>query len=59
MSKIQSNPNILPLFVHCSCGGILRVALYWVKGTTIAVQAWTGPDVSRRLRLPDFKTVST
>jgi hypothetical protein len=22
-------------------------------------QAWTGPDGSRRLRLPDFKTVGT
>ena len=24
---------------------------------TIPLQAWTGPEVSRRLRLPDFKTV--
>jgi len=41
------------------CGGILRVAVYWVRGKTIAVQAWTDPEGSRRLRLPDFKTVST
>jgi len=27
------------------------------KGKVIPLQAWTGPEVSRRLRLPDFKTV--
>ena len=25
----------------------------------IALQAWTGPEGSRRLRLPDFKTMGT
>jgi hypothetical protein len=30
-----------------------------VKGKAIPLQAWTGPEVSRRLRLPDFKTVGT
>jgi hypothetical protein len=29
------------------------------KGKAIPLQAWTGPESSRRLRLPDFKTVST
>jgi hypothetical protein len=28
-----------------------------VKGKAIHIQAWTVPEVSRRLRLPDFKTV--
>jgi len=28
-------------------------------GKAIPLQAWTGPEGSRRLRLPDFKTVST
>jgi len=27
------------------------------KGKAIPLQAWTGPEGSRRLRLPDFKTV--
>jgi hypothetical protein len=27
------------------------------KGTAISLQAWTGPEGSRRLRLPDFMTV--
>ena len=30
-----------------------------VKGKAMPLQAWTGPEGSRRLRLPDFKTVGT
>jgi len=30
-----------------------------LKVKAIPLQAWTGPEGSRRLRLPDFKTVST
>ena len=30
-----------------------------VKGKLIPLQAWTGPEGSRRLRLPDFKTIGT
>jgi len=29
------------------------------KGKRISLQAWTGPEGSRRLRLPDFKTFGT
>ena len=29
------------------------------KGKAIPLQAWTGPEGSRRLRLPDFKTIDT
>jgi len=29
------------------------------KGKTIPLQAWTGPEGSRMLRLPDFKTIGT
>jgi hypothetical protein len=28
-------------------------------GKAIPLQAWTGPEGSRRLRLPDFKTIGT
>ena len=35
--------------------------MYNIEGTgkdkAIPLQAWTGPEGSRRLRLPDFKTV--
>jgi hypothetical protein len=29
------------------------------KDTAIPLQAWIGPEGSKRLRLPDFKTVGT
>jgi hypothetical protein len=29
------------------------------KGKAIPLQAWTGPEDSRKLRLPDFKTIGT
>jgi hypothetical protein len=29
------------------------------KGKAIPVQPWTGPEVSRRLRLPEFKIIGT
>jgi hypothetical protein len=29
------------------------------KGKTIPLQAWTAPEVSRRLRLQHFKTICT
>ena len=35
----------------------LRSIRYVCKGKTVPLQAWTGPEGSRRLRLPDFKTV--
>jgi hypothetical protein len=28
-----------------------------VKGKAIPLQPWTGPEGSRRLRLPNFKTI--
>jgi len=30
-----------------------------VKGKAIPLQAWACPEGSRRLRLPDFKTIGT
>jgi hypothetical protein len=29
-----------------------------VKGKAIPLEAWTGPEGSRKLRLPDFKTIN-
>jgi len=29
------------------------------KGKAIPLQVWTGPEGSRRLRLPDFKAIGT
>jgi len=30
-----------------------------VKGKAMPLQAWTGPEGSRKLRLPDFKIIGT
>ena len=30
-----------------------------IKGKAIPLEAWTGPEGSRSLRFPDFKTIST
>jgi len=45
-------------FIQSVSGGIVNI-LGCGKGKAIPLQAWTGPEGSRRLRLPDFKTVST
>ena len=51
--------------IYCNTeSGILRIKYFHtflssVKGKAIPLQAWTGPEGSRRLRLPDFKTVGT
>ena len=29
------------------------------KGKAISLQVWTGPEVYRSLRIPDFKTIGT
>jgi len=33
----------------------------WKEGDRVAIplQAWAGPEGSKRLRLPDFKTIGT
>jgi len=38
---------------------VLKESLCNVKGKAVPLQAWTGLEGSRRLRFPDFKTVST
>ena len=32
--------------------------LYDYKGKTVPLQAWSGPDGSRKLRFPDFMTTA-
>jgi len=53
-----SSIEIFPLYFP---GIILKiyVEILCSKGKAIQLQAWTGPECSRRLRLPDFKTIGT
>jgi hypothetical protein len=48
LGKLHSGSNIFPLIIAVKA-----------KGKAIPLQAWTGPQVSMRLRLPDFKTIGT
>ena len=43
------------VFEHCAIDEV-NLAL---KGKAIPLQAWTGPEGSRSLRFPDFKTIGT
>jgi hypothetical protein len=38
---------------------VLKVFTVKNKRKAIPLQAWTGPEDSRSLRLPDFKTIGT
>jgi len=38
---------------------ILLYTIIFEKGKAILLQAWTGPEGSRRLRLPDLKIIGT
>jgi len=38
---------------------VVTVVMLYHIGKAITLQAWTGPKGSRRLRLPDFKTIGT
>jgi len=46
-------------FLLCHILGQKKVAMAYGKGKAIPLQAWTGPEGSGRLRLPDFKTFGT
>jgi hypothetical protein len=43
----------------CYYSSFEKIQIALIKGKTIPLQAWTGPENSRRLRLPDFKTAGT
>jgi len=36
-----------------------KISVALQKGKALSLQAWTGPEGSRSLRLPDFKTFGT
>ena len=37
---------------------VYRMCSLWGKGKVVPLQAWTGPESSRKLRLPDFVTTA-
>ena len=53
MLKVLHYHTMYPLYVN------IRIPFIKGKGKAIPLQAWAGPEGSRRLRLPDFKTIGT
>ena len=50
----------MPLFVaDRDRNGALNTCKQKGKGKAAPLEAWGGPEGSRRLRLPDFKTIGT
>ena len=43
----------------CVCVRVVYIYIYIYIYKTIPLQAWSGPDGSRSLRLPDFKKIGT
>jgi len=46
-------------FLHQSIETLFSKMTNKCKGKAIPILAWTGPEGSRRLSFPDFKTVGT
>jgi len=53
--------RLVRIRIHCGCVSpqYFQADVNIVKGTTIPIQAWTGPEGSRSLRLSDFMTNHT
>jgi hypothetical protein len=51
--------SVYSVTITLSVSGLLVAHLQEVKGKAIPLQALTGPEGSRRLKLPDFKTIGT
>jgi len=43
----------------CGMNGKVSMHSFDKKGKAIPLQAWTGPEGSRSLSVPDFKTIGT
>ena len=64
--EIKTHFSIKMLFPKMSCNAFLKNLIpldctglcYCAKDKAFPLQDWTGPEGSRRLRLPDFKTSS-
>jgi hypothetical protein len=59
LTQLSGKIYVLFALNHWLLMQLLSVVNAVVKGKAIPLQAWTGPEVSRRFRLPDFKTIGT
>jgi hypothetical protein len=51
--------TVIAASVACRYRTVRFSFLYTKKGKAIPLQAWTGPEDSRKFRLSDFKTIGT
>jgi hypothetical protein len=54
--------SIDSIIIHSQIFFVFQLAIsqgMQAKGKAIPLHAWTGPKGSRKLRLPDFKTINT
>jgi hypothetical protein len=52
-------PTCLVMAHAISNNSVIHVFMKDNKGKAIPLEAWAGLECSRRLRLPDFKTIGT
>jgi len=63
--QFSSTSKLKPEIMHAMLKFLKNVCLKYLNGVpephiqVHAVQAWTDPEGSRRLRIPDFKTIGT
>ena len=59
--------NLITIHLHTVCGHLSGLPphtdwpfkpVLWVKGKAVPLQAWSGPQGSRKLRFPDFMTMA-
>ena len=51
-------PSLKRLFNDAASDTALYIYIYIYKGKAVPLQAWTGPEGSRKFRLPDFVTTA-
>jgi len=64
LSELLDSPPQSTILIHlfiCKLNepSINTNTLIYIHIKAIPLQAWTGPEGSRRLKLPDFKTIGT
>jgi hypothetical protein len=58
--KVLTNPHCFTYMIIINTIHSYTQSLHIkAKGKAIPLQAWRSPEGSRRLRLPDFKTIGT
>jgi hypothetical protein len=57
--RLSALPYVSPYIYDIKISGFTRSSICIYKGKAIPLQALTDPEGSRRLRLPDFKTIGT